>query len=114
MEFRTLNPAQVAIEIASSLDLDSGGTTVRFCVLSSTPSRCGPIVLPATMERPQYYENNLTPLSINSDTLLKYLEELRTAVRNGAEIIHAKDPLPEQWGSGGMMKHFHGMISWNM
>ncbi|KAJ5239320.1 hypothetical protein N7468_003939 [Penicillium chermesinum] len=60
-------------------------------------------------ERPQYYENDLTPLPINQNTLPQYLEELRAAVRNGAEIVHSKDPLPEQWGAGGMMKHFHGI-----
>lgn len=59
-------------------------------------------------ERPQYYENDLSPLSISPETLPKYLEELRTAVRNGAEIVRTNHPLPEEWGVAGMMVHFPG------
>ena len=52
--------------------------------------------------------SNLSPLSISPETLPKYLEELRTAVRNGAEIVRTNHPLPEEWGVAGMMVHFPG------
>ena len=60
-------------------------------------------------ERPQYIENKLTPLPVNAATLSESLQELRAAVRKGAELIHANDPLPEKWVVGGMFKHFPGM-----
>lgn len=59
-------------------------------------------------ERPQYYENTLAPLPVNKATLSNSLHELRAAVRKGAELIHANEPLPEKWGFGGMYKHFPG------
>lgn len=58
--------------------------------------------------RPQYYENPLTPLSINPATLAESLHELRTAIRNGAKSIHANAPMPDTWGLNGMFKSFPG------
>ncbi|KAJ5157368.1 uncharacterized protein N7482_008468 [Penicillium canariense] len=63
----------------------------------------------AEPERPQYYENTLTPLPINPATLIDSLRELRAAVYNGAEIIHANEPIPDKWSVGGMFKHFPGV-----
>ncbi|KAJ5585089.1 uncharacterized protein N7459_004889 [Penicillium hispanicum] len=60
-------------------------------------------------ERPQYYENTLSPLPVDSNSLSNTLHELRLAVRNGAEQIHANDPIPERWGLYGMFKHFPGV-----
>lgn len=59
-------------------------------------------------ERPQFYENHLTPLTVNAASLNEALQELRAAVRNGAELVHTKDPVPEKWAPGGMFKHFPG------
>lgn len=61
-----------------------------------------------TDERPQYYNNQLTPLETNAASLSNYLHELQVAVRNGAELIHKNDPIPEKWLPGGMFKHFPG------
>jgi len=60
-------------------------------------------------ERPQFYENILTPLTINTHSLTESLQELRVAVRNGAQSVHKDDPIPEKWNVGGMFKHFPGM-----
>jgi hypothetical protein len=62
----------------------------------------------AETERPQYYENTLTPLPINPATLIDTLRELREAVYNGAELVHANEPIPDKWSAGGMFKHFPG------
>ncbi|KAJ5834482.1 hypothetical protein N7447_000508 [Penicillium robsamsonii] len=60
-------------------------------------------------ERPQYFENTLTPLQINATTLLESLQELRAAVRNGAGLIQENTLLPETWGPAGMFKAFPGI-----
>jgi hypothetical protein len=60
-------------------------------------------------ERPQYFENTLTPLSINTTTLSESLQELRAAVRNGAELIQENTPLPETWGPNGIFRAFPGI-----
>ncbi|KAJ5911447.1 uncharacterized protein N7473_000750 [Penicillium subrubescens] len=60
-------------------------------------------------ERPQYYENTLTPLPINPATLIETLRELREAVYNGAELVHTNEPIPDKWSAGGMFKHFPGV-----
>lgn len=60
-------------------------------------------------ERPQYFKNTLTPLSINATTLSESLQELRVAVRNGAELIQENTSLPETWGSNGMFRAFPGI-----
>lgn len=62
----------------------------------------------AKTERPQYYENTLTPLPINPATLIDTLRELREAVYNGAELVHTNEPVPDKWSAGGMFKHFPG------
>lgn len=62
-------------------------------------------------ERPQYFENTLTPLSINAATLSESLQELRVAVRNGAELIQENTSLPETWGPNGMFRAFPGISS---
>ena len=62
----------------------------------------------AETERPQYYENTLTPLPIDPATLIDTLRELREAVYNGAELVHANEPIPDKWSAGGMFKHFPG------
>lgn len=59
-------------------------------------------------ERPQFYENHLTPLTINTRSLSESLQELRLAVRNGAESVHKNEPIPDKWTIGGMFKHFPG------
>lgn len=59
-------------------------------------------------ECPQYFENTLVPFPVNKTTLSNALHDLRAAVRRGAELVHANDPLPEKWGVGGMFKHFPG------
>lgn len=59
-------------------------------------------------ERPQFYENHLTPLTINTHSLTESLQELRVAVHNGAESMHKSDPIPGKWNVGGMFKHFPG------
>ncbi|KGO76557.1 hypothetical protein PITC_088360 [Penicillium italicum] len=60
-------------------------------------------------ERPQYFENTLTPLSINATTLSESLQELRIAVRNGAKLIQANTALPETWGPNGIFRDFPGI-----
>ncbi|KAJ5130828.1 uncharacterized protein N7515_006867 [Penicillium bovifimosum] len=60
-------------------------------------------------DRPQYFENTLTPLSINAVTLTDSLRELRTAVRKGAELIHQNTSLPDTWGSNGLFRAFPGI-----
>ncbi|CAG7976112.1 unnamed protein product [Penicillium nalgiovense] len=60
-------------------------------------------------ERPQYFENTLTPLSINTTTLFESLRELRVAVRNGAGLIQENTPLPETWGPNGIFRAFPGI-----
>ncbi|KAJ5679028.1 hypothetical protein N7462_007272 [Penicillium macrosclerotiorum] len=60
-------------------------------------------------ERPQYFENTLTPVTINATTLSNSLQELRAAVHNGAALVHQNEPLPDKWGFGGMFKHFPGV-----
>lgn len=62
-------------------------------------------------ERPQYFENTLTPLSINATTLFDSLQELRVAVRNGAELIQENTLLPETWGPNGIFRAFPGISS---
>lgn len=62
-------------------------------------------------ERPQYFKNTLTPLSINATTLSESLQELRVAVRNGAELIQENTSLPETWGPNGMFRAFPGISS---
>jgi hypothetical protein len=64
----------------------------------------------AETERPQYYENTLTPLPINPATLIDTLRELREAVYNGAELVHTNEPIPDEWSAGGMFKHFPGIL----
>jgi hypothetical protein len=61
-------------------------------------------------KRPQYFENTLIPLSINAATLTDSLQELRTAVRKGAELIHENTSLPNTWGSNGLFKAFPGIF----
>lgn len=61
-----------------------------------------------TEKRLQYFENTLVPLPVDKTTLSNSLQELRAAVRKGAESVHANDPLPEKWGVGGIFKHFPG------
>ena len=60
------------------------------------------------LERPQYFENTLTPLLINASTLSESLQELRVAVRNGAGLIQENTPLPETWGPNGIFRAFPG------
>ncbi|KGO44291.1 hypothetical protein PEX1_047860 [Penicillium expansum] len=60
-------------------------------------------------ERPQYFENTLTPLPINATTLSESLQEFRIAVRNGAELIQENTPLPETWGPNGIFRDFPGI-----
>jgi hypothetical protein len=62
-------------------------------------------------ERPQYFENTLTPLPINPTTLFESLQELRTAIHNGAELIQKNTVLPEAWGANGMFRAFPGISS---
>lgn len=59
-------------------------------------------------ERPQFYENHLSPLTINTHSLSESLHELRAAVRNGAELIHENETIPDKWTVGGMFKHSPG------
>lgn len=61
-----------------------------------------------TDERPQYFDNHLTPLEVDAASLSESLQELRVAVRNGADLIHKNDPIPTKWLPGGMFKHFPG------
>ncbi|KAJ5908920.1 hypothetical protein N7495_001602 [Penicillium taxi] len=58
---------------------------------------------------PRYHQNTLTLLPINTATLSKSLEELRFAVRNGADLISSNDSIHGQWESGGIFKHFPGI-----
>ncbi|KAJ5973765.1 hypothetical protein N7481_010975 [Penicillium waksmanii] len=58
---------------------------------------------------PQYYENTLIPLPINSETLVESFRELRDAVYIGSELVHVNETLPEKWSVGGMFKHFPGV-----
>ncbi|KAJ6120014.1 hypothetical protein N7523_004294 [Penicillium sp. IBT 18751x] len=60
-------------------------------------------------ERPQFYENHLSPLTINTHSLSESLQELRAAVRHGAELIHENESIPDKWTVGGMFKHFPGV-----
>ncbi|OQD83936.1 hypothetical protein PENANT_c014G09521 [Penicillium antarcticum] len=60
-------------------------------------------------ERPQFFPNTLTPPTINAATLASSLEELRIAVRNGAEQVKENTPLPESWGSHGIFRAFPGI-----
>ncbi|CAI7587591.1 unnamed protein product [Penicillium glandicola] len=60
-------------------------------------------------ERPQYFVNTLTPLSINETTLFDSLQELRVAVRNGAELMQENTLLPEVWGPNGIFRAFPGI-----
>lgn len=62
-------------------------------------------------ERPQYYENTLKPLEVTAASLTESLEELRAAVRYGAEAIQANETPQDKWPIGGMFKHFPGMHS---
>lgn len=62
-------------------------------------------------ERPQYFENTLTPLSINATTLSESLQQLRVAVRHGAELIQENTSLPGTWGPDGMFRAFPGISS---
>lgn len=59
---------------------------------------------------PQYYENTLTPLPVDTETLVESLKQLREAVHIGSELVHANEPLPEKWSVGGMFKFFPGTI----
>ncbi|KAJ5551335.1 hypothetical protein N7461_006033 [Penicillium sp. DV-2018c] len=61
------------------------------------------------MEKPQYFENTMTPLPINVTTLTDSLRELRIAVRKGADLIHQNTSLPDTWGSNGMFRAFPGI-----
>jgi hypothetical protein len=61
------------------------------------------------MQRPQFFPNTLTPPTINTATLAASLEELRIAVRNGAEQVKENTPLPESWGSHGIFRSFPGI-----
>lgn len=61
-------------------------------------------------ERPQYFENTLTPVSINTVTLTKSLQELRLAVRTGAELVQKNTPIPEKWGPNGLFRSFPGNL----
>ncbi|KAJ6096046.1 hypothetical protein N7486_006792 [Penicillium sp. IBT 16267x] len=60
-------------------------------------------------ERPQYYENTLKPLEVTAASLAESLEELRAAVRYGAEAIQANETPQDKWPIGGMFKHFPGV-----
>ncbi|KAJ5948717.1 hypothetical protein N7454_002024 [Penicillium verhagenii] len=61
-------------------------------------------------ERPQYYENTLEPIEVNAASLAESLEELRAAVRYGAEAIHANETPQDKWPIGGMFKNLPGVI----
>jgi len=63
-------------------------------------------------ERPQYYENTLKPIDVTATSLAESLEELRFAVRYGAEAIQANEAPQDKWSMGGMFKHFPGMYSY--
>ncbi|KAJ6021008.1 hypothetical protein N7540_006512 [Penicillium herquei] len=62
-----------------------------------------------TTERPQYYQNTLSPLEINATSLVESLKELRAAVRQGAEAIQENEPPQDKWPIGGMFKAFPGV-----
>ncbi len=76
-----------------------------------TPGEYTNIYTSTMAERPQYFENTLTPLSINATTLSESLQELRIAVRNGAKLIQANTPLLETWGPNGIFRDFPGISS---
>lgn len=59
---------------------------------------------------PQYYDNTLTPLPVNAETLAESLKELRDAVHLGSKLVHENEIVPEKWSVGGMFKHFPGTI----
>lgn len=63
-------------------------------------------------ERPQFYENTLKPLEVTAASLAESLEELRVAVRYGAEAIQANEAPQDKWSLGGMFKHFPGMYTY--
>jgi len=60
-------------------------------------------------ERPQYFENTLTLPSINAATLSESLQDLRVAVRNGAQLVQENTSLPDQWGPNGLFRAFPGI-----
>lgn len=64
-----------------------------------------------TEERPQYYENALSPLAIDAATLASALNEFRGVIRKGAVMMHENSPQPDKWGVGGIFKHFPGKFT---
>ncbi|KAJ5672114.1 hypothetical protein N7507_001241 [Penicillium longicatenatum] len=60
-------------------------------------------------ERPQYYQNTLKPVEVTAVSLAESLEELRVAVRYGAEAIRANETPQDKWPIGGMFKAFPGV-----
>jgi hypothetical protein len=63
-------------------------------------------------ERPQYYQNTLKPVEVTAVSLAESLEELRVAVRYGAEAIRANETPQDKWPIGGMFKAFPGMYGY--
>ncbi|RMJ26649.1 hypothetical protein PHISP_02461 [Aspergillus sp. HF37] len=53
-------------------------------------------------ERPQFYQNNLKPVDITPDSLRRVLQELCTAARHGADLVHHGSPPTDDWGNKGM------------
>ncbi|KAJ5774462.1 hypothetical protein N7457_009358 [Penicillium paradoxum] len=60
-------------------------------------------------ERPRYFENTLSPVSVNAATLSESLEELRIAVRNGAKLIQENTLIPKGWGANGLFRDLPGI-----
>ncbi|OJJ47509.1 hypothetical protein ASPZODRAFT_63312 [Penicilliopsis zonata CBS 506.65] len=63
-----------------------------------------------SLKRPQFYPNTLQPLQIDQETLLKTLQELRVAIREGVQLIHAGDPPVGEYDGRGI---FSGNLGWS-
>lgn len=59
-------------------------------------------------QRPQYYDNTLSPVDINATTLADCLKQFREAVRKGSQLIHENSPVPDKWDKTGVFKGFPG------
>lgn len=61
------------------------------------------------MSDPQYYKNTLEPIPIDSSHLQSVLEDLRTAVHRGADLVREGVPPCTEWPIAGIFIGVPGM-----
>lgn len=63
-------------------------------------------------ERPQFYENDLEPVTVDKKSLLNTFELLRMAVVHGSDLIQSEIPPSGKWDHGGIFSGVPGTLTY--